>query len=80
MHHLRVVPIGRTQTAMCQPTQGGHDGNLLLGTQIQSLRMSGPLGGVLGSVSCWPPFVSPCPSLFLLWAVLTQLEGFDLDP
>jgi hypothetical protein len=35
---------------------GGGDGNLLAGSQIQSLRMPGPLGGVSGSTSCWPSF------------------------
>jgi hypothetical protein len=31
-------------------------------------------------VSCWEPFVSLCPSLWLLWAALTQLAGFVFEP
>jgi hypothetical protein len=58
----------------------GHEGNLLAETQIQSLRMLGPLDGVPGSASYWPPFVSLCPSLYLLWAALTRLTGFSLEP
>jgi hypothetical protein len=48
-----------------------HEGNLPIGTLIQTMRMSGPLEWGSGCVSCWPPFVSLCPSLYLLWAVLT---------
>jgi hypothetical protein len=58
----------------------GHEGNLLAGTQIQSLRMSGPLDGVLGSAIYWPSDVSLCPSLYLLWAALTRLASFALEP
>jgi hypothetical protein len=58
----------------------GREGNLSTGTQIQKLRMSGPLDGPLESASCWPPFVSLCPLLCLLWAALTQLVGFALEP
>jgi hypothetical protein len=36
----------------------GHEGNLLVRTQIQSLRMSGPFDGGKGSASYWPSFVS----------------------
>jgi ABC-type transport system involved in multi-copper enzyme maturation permease subunit len=54
----------------------GHEGNLLAGTQIQSLRVSSPLDGALESATCWLPFVLLCPSLCLLWAALTQLAGF----
>jgi hypothetical protein len=57
----------------------GHEGNLPALTQIQSLRMSNPLVGALGSANCWPPFVSICPSLCLLWAALTPLAGFALE-
>jgi hypothetical protein len=46
-------------------------GNLITGTQIQTLRVLCPLDGALESASCWPPNVSLCPSLYLLWAVLT---------
>jgi hypothetical protein len=42
--------------------------------------MSGPLNGAPKSVSSWPPFVSLCPSLYLLSAVLTRLVGFALEP
>jgi hypothetical protein len=31
------------------------DGNLLVETLIQTLRMLGPRGGVLGSTICWLP-------------------------
>jgi hypothetical protein len=58
----------------------GSEGNLPDRTQIQSLWMPGPLNGVLGSTSCWLPFVSLCPSLYLLWAMLIQLAGFALEP
>jgi hypothetical protein len=34
----------------------GHEGNLPIGTQIQSLRMPGPHIGVSGSVNCWSTF------------------------
>jgi hypothetical protein len=34
------------------------------------LRVLGPLNGTLESVSCWPPFVSLCPSLYFLYAAL----------
>jgi hypothetical protein len=59
---------------------GGGDGNLLAETQIQSLRILGPLNGVSSSANCWPSFVLLCPLLRLLWAVLTQLVGFALEP
>jgi hypothetical protein len=58
----------------------GHDRNLPVETQIQSLRMSGPLDGAIESASCWLPFVSLCPPLYMLWAVLTQVVGFALKP
>jgi hypothetical protein len=66
----------------CQPARGGgvRDGNLLTGTQIQSLRMPNPLDGAPGSASCWPSFVSLCPSLCLLCVALTRLAGFVLEP
>jgi hypothetical protein len=58
----------------------GHEGNLLAGNHIQSLRMSVPLDGFPGSTNCWLSFVSLYPTLCLLWAVLTQLAGFALEP
>jgi hypothetical protein len=58
----------------------GREGNLLARTQIQSLRILGALDRVSGSVNCWPPFVSLCPSRYLLSAVLTRLAGFALEP
>jgi hypothetical protein len=51
----------------------GHEENLLVGTQIQSLTMSGPLDGALESASCWPSLVSLCPSLCLLRATLMPI-------
>jgi hypothetical protein len=49
----------------------GCDRNLPIRTQIQSLRMLDPLDGVPGALS---------PSLYLLWAALTQLAGVALEP
>jgi hypothetical protein len=65
--------------ARCQPTWG-HEGNLPARTQIQILRMPGLLSGAMESASCWPPFVSLCPSLCLLWAALTRLAGLAIEP
>jgi hypothetical protein len=48
------------------------DGNYLVGTQIQSLRMLGPLDGVLTSVSYWPSFV--------FFLSLAQFALGDADP
>jgi hypothetical protein len=62
------------------PAHMGGDGNLLARTQIQSLRMTGPLGGVSGSASCWPSFVLLYPLLCLIWEVLAQLAGFAFEP
>jgi hypothetical protein len=57
----------------------GHEENLLVGTQIQSLTMSGPLDGALESASCWPSLVSLCPSLCLLCAALIRQTGFAFE-
>jgi hypothetical protein len=76
MHRSQVIPIGITRATRCQPIRGLH-GNYLVGTQIESLRMSGPLDGVSAGASCWPSFVSLSPSL---WVALTQLAGFALEP
>jgi hypothetical protein len=76
MHRSQVIPIGITRATPCQPIRGLH-GNYLVGTQIESLRMSGPLDGVWAGASCWPSFVSLSPSL---WVALTQLAGFALEP
>jgi hypothetical protein len=52
------------------------------GTQIQSLRMRGPLNLVPGCASYWPSFVSFCPSLcssgrrWTGWRVLPQNASF----
>jgi hypothetical protein len=63
--------------------------NLRLGTVVPSQDLSGawvtvqgscPFDGALESASCWQPLVSPCSSLWLLWAALTQLAGFSLEP
>jgi hypothetical protein len=35
----------------------GHEGNVLVRTQIQSLRMRGPLDEAPKNASYWPPFV-----------------------
>jgi hypothetical protein len=49
-------------------------------TRIQSLRMSGPISEVPSSARCWPFFVLVCHLLCLLWAALTHLAGFALEP
>jgi hypothetical protein len=36
--------------------------------------------GPLESASYWQPFVLLCPLLYLLWAALTRLLGFTLEP
>jgi hypothetical protein len=59
---------------------GGRDGNYLAGTQIQRLRMSGPLDGVLAGTSCWPSFLSLCTSLDLFWVALNRMASFNLEP
>jgi hypothetical protein len=33
-----------------------------------------------GCASCWPPFLSLCPSVWLLWVALTRLAGFTFEP
>jgi hypothetical protein len=58
----------------------GHEGKLPTKTQIQSLRVLDPLDEAPKSVSCWPPFVSLCPLLYLLRETLTRLVGFALEP
>jgi hypothetical protein len=58
----------------------GCKGNLPGWTQIQNLRILGPLDGISGSASCWPPFVSFCPSHCSLWVALTRLSGVALEP
>jgi hypothetical protein len=58
----------------------GHEGNLLIETQIRSFRAMGSLNGPSESASYWPPLVSLRPSLWLLWVVLTHLTGFALEP
>jgi hypothetical protein len=40
----------------------------------------GPPQWRLGRASCWPPFVSLCPLLYLLRAALTRLVGFTFKP
>jgi hypothetical protein len=57
----------------------GHEENVLVGTQIQSQRMRGPLDEAPKNASYWPPFVLLCPSLCLLWAALTWLVDFALE-
>jgi hypothetical protein len=52
------------------------------GLQLASVRLQIILWlwNTYSSASCWPPFVSLCPSLCVLWVALTRLAGFALGP
>jgi hypothetical protein len=54
----------------------GREGNIPIETQIRSLRIPGPHMDSRCASWC-PPFVSLRP---LLWAALTRLMGFALEP
>jgi hypothetical protein len=57
----------------------GHEGNLLVGTQIQNLRMSGSLDGALGVPAIGHPLCYFVSRFVRLGVALTRLAGFAFD-